>query len=158
MHCGAEDIDVAPHKEMLTNYKIVFPLCFTCCHSRKKEVAAEKSKRFGVVNKSSSLISCAAPSQPSRGDHIENVDTVVENVQHKRKQSILPFTFSVAEKKRSVRVEVSDDESNNEDSEVPCSICDDVDDPTETRNITWVDWDCKIRLHKSCWLCVAHIK
>ena len=158
MHCGAEDIDVAPQKEMLAKYKIVFPLCFTCCHSRKKEVAAEKSKRFGVVNKSSSLISCAAPSQPSRSDHLENVDMLVENVQHKRKQSILPFTFSVAEEKRSVWVEVSDDESNNEDSEVPCSICHDVDDPTETRNITWADWDCKIRRHKSCCLCVAHIK
>ena len=46
MHRGAEDIDVAPQKEMLTKYEIVFPVCFTCCHSRKKEVALEKSKRF----------------------------------------------------------------------------------------------------------------
>lgn len=83
---------------------------------------------------------------------------VVENIQRKRKQSTLPFTFSVAEKKRSVCVDVSDDESNNEDSEVLCSICHDVDDPTETLNITWVDCDWKIWLRKSCWLCVAHIK
>ena len=97
---------------------------------------------------------------------------VVENVQRKQKQSTWPFTFYVAEKKKTVCVEVSDQESNNEDSEVPCSICNDVDDPTETRNITWVDSDtCEIWVQKSCatqggwlnvkrkcWLCVAQIK
>ena len=66
LHCGAEDVDVASQNEMLTKYKIVFPVCFACCHSGKKEVVVEKSKRTGVVNKSSSLISCAAPSQSSR--------------------------------------------------------------------------------------------
>ena len=63
VHFGAEDIDVASQKEMLTKHKIVFPVCFTCCHSGKKEVVVEKSKRTGVVNKSSSLISCADLSQ-----------------------------------------------------------------------------------------------
>ena len=100
LHCGAEDVDVASQKEMLTKYKIVFPVCFACCHSGKKEVVVEKSKRTGVVNKSSSLISCAAPSQSSRGDHRENVDMVIENVQRKRKQSTLLPTFSVVEKKK----------------------------------------------------------
>ena len=157
---------------MLTKCKIVFKVCFACCQSGKKEVVVEKSKRTGVVNKPSSLISCTAPSQSSRGDYRENVDMVVENVQRKRKQSTLPFTISVAEKKKSVCVEFSDEESNNKGSEVPCSICNDVDDPTKTHNITWVDCDTsKIWVHKSCatqcgwlnvkrksWLCVAHIK
>ena len=136
MHCRAEDTDVASQKETLTKYKIIFPVCFACCHSRKKEVVVEKSKRTGAVNKSSSLIRCAAPSQSSRGDHRENVNMVVENVEYKRKQATLPFIFSVAEKKKSVCVEGSDEESNNEDSEVPCSIYNDADDPTETPNIT----------------------
>ena len=48
---------------------------------------------------------------------------VVENVQRKRKQSTLPLTISVAEKIKSVCVEVSDKESNDEDSKAPCSIC-----------------------------------
>ena len=96
---------------------------------------------------------------------------VVENVQRKQKQSTWSFTFYVAEKKKTVCVEVSDEESNNEDSEVPCSICNDVDDPTKTRNITWVDCDtCEIWVQKSCanqggwlnvkrkcWLCIAQI-
>ena len=60
VHCGAEDIDVASLKEMLIKHEIVFPIYFTCCHNGKKEVVVGKSKYTAVVNKSSSLISCAA--------------------------------------------------------------------------------------------------
>ena len=69
---------------------------------------------------------------------------MVENVQSKRKQSTLSFKIFASEKKSSCK-EVEDEESNNEESEVPCSIRDDVDNPTKSRDITWGYCDtCKI--------------
>ena len=65
-------------------------------------------------------------------------------MQSKRKQSTLSFKIFVSEKKSSCK-EVEDEESNNGESEVLCSIHDDVDNPTKSRDITWGYCDtCKI--------------
>ena len=69
---------------------------------------------------------------------------VIENVQSKRKQSTLPFKIFVSEKKIACE-EASDEESNNEESEVLCSRYNYVGNPTKTRDITWGYCDtCKI--------------
>ena len=153
-HCGSTAIDTKSYKEMLQQYKSVYPACNNCKESGKKEECVEKTKRQKAIkrpiatatpqqttsakqpkqNESQPITSVKQPkqnkSQPINQNEVKPINDQPKPAQGTTRKTQSKINFRV---KPSVEMDLTDDTT--------CSICKKPDDSKSSHKVDWVDCD-----------------